>query len=1121
MSRSNNRNLSDIANPNNNLISVSNNDVTITGAGVTQYDSADLLPTSGVTTGTQAYVAATGKLYIRGDGGWYNIATVNQSPTMTSVLDSGGGSGPFTLATDGSVTRITTTATDPEGFPITFTATPDADFNNLASVSIDSTGGRIFTITPFSEDSATTTSGTITFKASDGVNIASSVQTFSLSFVSIISNSKKSSLLMKATGNNGTNSTVTDASSGSHTLTMAGDTFTTSFSPYRAGGYNTHLTTASSYIRTATSSDFDIGGTGNFSLEGFIFVNSNHSLASYARFFSFDTYYSGSKSFGVLINDAANSNHLSVYAVGSRILISSINFPKDQWNHIVLCRTGNDLGLFLNGLRIAHDGSFTTSLNSGNTYLQIGQTNDTGATDGFIGEVRDVRFINGSHVYDASSGFLTVPTESLTAVTNTKFLINNVGYLKDLSASGHALSFSGTITKTVSKITAFSNTTSAKSGLAPYDFQTFNASKHGGSIKVDGNSDYVSATHSSDFNFGSGDFTVECWFYAIDSDLSSAGSQCILTTADSTDFQGIYFGIQNNNTYFLISDGSGSSWDGVYAGSATVYPNQWYHLAAVRNGNTFKVYLNGVEDSSNTSSITLTNTNNIFRIGGRTVSSQYFNGFVSNVRVVKGSAVYTSAFTPPTSPLTAVTNTKLLMNPGTGVSIFDALGGHSFDLSSGITSSTTKKKNAAASLYADGTAPQYGGASFEANSDEADNVDFEDEPFTIECWFWNLAAPSGEKTWFQLKPGGSTFSNNITAQFRDNIDPGGLFIYFTGGNAAAALTGHDTATMGSSFSSDLVSTDWTHMAITRNPIFNTTTLYLNGVATDTSTSTSAVNSNSSLLLGGGHSSGWQGYIEDFRISTGSIRYPIDPVPTTLSSNSDTFFLIFHTSNVNTIAGDSNWTVGNGGVGPVASDFGPAPGMKSAYFNDNDNSKLTLTSAAASSVYTMGNPSNGAADNFSIEFWMWPDEDAIADNATTTFSTYGEAAGGSVLRFLQRTDGKHRINRLSNSGNHDITSTNTAKLFIPRTWTHYYYAEEYSGSSMYWAAFANGVLMDSGSRANSVTSSFDMQNITIGCRGDNQNPFKGYISNMRLQRGTVAFPKAAYNQFNVPTSQLLG
>ena len=1112
MSRSNNRNLSDIANPNNNLISVSNNDVTITGAGVTQYDSADLLPTSGVTTGTQAYVAATGKLYIRGDGGWYNIATVNQSPTMTSVLDSDGGSGPFVLAIDGSVTRITTTATDPEGFPITFTATPDTNFNNMASVAIDSTNGRIFTVTPFSEDSASTTTGTITFKASDGVNIASSIKTFTLSFIQIISNAKKSSLLMKATGNNGTNSTVTDASGSSHSLTMNGDAFTTTFSPYRAGGYNIHLATASSYVKSATSSDFDIGGTGNFSLEGFIFVNSDHSLANNARFLSFDTDYSGSKSFGIIINDTDNSNHITAYAVGSRILISSVSLKKDQWNHIVLCRTGNDLGLFLNGLRIAHNDSFTTSLNSGNTYLQIGQT-DNSSTDGFVGEVRDVRFINGSHVYDASSGFLTVPTESLTAVTNTKFLINNVGYLKDLSASKHALTISGTVSKTVSKITAFSDNTSAKSGQAPYDFETYSASKHGGSVKLDGSGDYVSAASSADFGFGTGDFTIEGWYYQ----TTATNYSILFATGNSS--SGIGSHMRSNGNITITVPGTTVSHEFTSVYTPTI--NVWYHVAVVRNGSTITVYLNGESVGSASNSLNYNSANKINIGMDGNSSSAAFNGYVSDFRVVKGTAVYTSAFTPPTSPLSVVTNTKLLMNPGTSVSIFDAIGGHSFDLSSGITSSTTKKKNAASSLYADGSAPQHGGAVFEANSDESDNVDLEDEPFTIECWFWNSAAPSGEKSWFQLGPGDATYSNNITAQFRDNATPGGVFIYFTGGNTSAALTGHDASTMGSSHTGgNLVSTDWTHMVITRNPIFAKTTLYLNGTATDTSTSTSAVNSNSSLKLGGGPYSGWQGYIEDFRISTGSIRYPIDPVPTTLSSNSDTFFLIFHTSNVNTIAGDSNWTVGNGGVGPVASDFGPAPGMKSAYFNDNSNSKLTLTSAAASSVYTMGAVSNGAADNFSIEFWMWPDEDSIGDNATTTFSTYGEADDGSVLRFLQRTDGKHRINRFGNSDNHDISSSNTTKLFIPRTWTHYYYAEEYSGSSMYWAVFANGVLMDSGSRSSSNSESFDFQNITIGCRGDNQNPFKGYISNMRLQRGTVAFPKAAYNQFNVPTSQLL-
>ena len=197
MSRSNNRNLSDIANPNNNLISVSNDDVTITGVGVTQYDSADLLPSAGINTGTQAYVAATGKLYIRGDGGWYNIATVNTTPTINSVVDGSAGTSPFTLETDGSTTTvITVTATDPEGFPITFTATPDTDFNGLATVAIDSSGGRIFTVTPRSSDSATTESGTLTFKASDGVNIASAAATFTLVFSSVITNNGNTVLLI-------------------------------------------------------------------------------------------------------------------------------------------------------------------------------------------------------------------------------------------------------------------------------------------------------------------------------------------------------------------------------------------------------------------------------------------------------------------------------------------------------------------------------------------------------------------------------------------------------------------------------------------------------------------------------------------------------------------------------------------------------------------------------------------------------------------------------------------------------------------------------------------------------------------------------------------------------------
>ena len=65
--------------------------------GLEIYDSAGLLPTSGVTNGTQAYVTANQKLYIRATGGWYNVATVNTTPTISSVADASSNTSPFDL----------------------------------------------------------------------------------------------------------------------------------------------------------------------------------------------------------------------------------------------------------------------------------------------------------------------------------------------------------------------------------------------------------------------------------------------------------------------------------------------------------------------------------------------------------------------------------------------------------------------------------------------------------------------------------------------------------------------------------------------------------------------------------------------------------------------------------------------------------------------------------------------------------------------------------------------------------------------------------------------------------------------------------------------------------------
>ena len=86
------------------------------------------------------------------------------------------------LAIDGTATTVTITASDPEGLPITYSIASDAS-GNIAVVS-HNTGSNtnVFTITP-STNTAYAGSFTLTFRASDGVNIATAPATFTLQFV--------------------------------------------------------------------------------------------------------------------------------------------------------------------------------------------------------------------------------------------------------------------------------------------------------------------------------------------------------------------------------------------------------------------------------------------------------------------------------------------------------------------------------------------------------------------------------------------------------------------------------------------------------------------------------------------------------------------------------------------------------------------------------------------------------------------------------------------------------------------------------------------------------------------------------------------------------------------------
>ena len=138
--------------------------------------SADLPTTA--TTGSQALVTSTGRLYIFNGNGWYNIATINATPYWIDEA-----SASYTFATDGTAIHVQIAAGDSDGTIPTYTATGDSDFNQIATVTKDSDQG--FTIRSIDSDgsaSQTAGSGVLTFRASDGIDQASTASTFTLAF---------------------------------------------------------------------------------------------------------------------------------------------------------------------------------------------------------------------------------------------------------------------------------------------------------------------------------------------------------------------------------------------------------------------------------------------------------------------------------------------------------------------------------------------------------------------------------------------------------------------------------------------------------------------------------------------------------------------------------------------------------------------------------------------------------------------------------------------------------------------------------------------------------------------------------------------------------------------------
>ena len=238
-----------------------------------------------------------------------------------------------------------------------------------------------------------------------------------------------------------------------------------------------------------------------------------------------------------------------------------------------------------------------------------------------------------------------------------------------------------------------------------------------------------------------------------------------------------------------------------------------------------------------------------YRVGIANDNNIPWTGNFTDVRVVKGSSVYTSNFTPPTAPLSTITNTILHLLMADGGIIDKAQTTNTLKLYGNAKSSTTQTKYLTSSIYLDGQ-----GDYIDIAPAFSQFFDFGTLPFTVEFWMY-LTNISGEKVILESRAGHSD---------------AGLLIMLNSG-VMKNLTSNAVRTTGGT---TIAANTWYHVAVVRDSTSLRT--YLNGTEESGSASyTSAISCPFSKFRLGARFDGANpptGYFSDVRITKGLARY---------------------------------------------------------------------------------------------------------------------------------------------------------------------------------------------------------------------------------------------------------
>jgi hypothetical protein len=336
-------------------------------------------------------------------------------------------------------------------------------------------------------------------------------------------------------------------------------------------------------------------------------------------------------------------------------------------------------------------------------------------------------------------------------------------------------------------------------------------------------------------------FTFEGWFYINDTTdevpFYVSGSTIDWNASTGVLYQFYLF----SGTIYWQFNGGGSP---VSISGTAPAKGQWCHVAVGYNGTTTRLWVNGASIGTSTSAYTVP-TYTAVSIGAQRNGGAAYNGFASNIRFVKGTDVYgagNTSITVPTAPLTAISNTSLLLNYTNG-GITDVTAKNVLETVGGADISTAQSKFGGSSMAFDGD-----GDFLIAQNNPA--LQLGSDNFTIDGWF-NLSAHVYQN-WSICSKGSewALFGDANRWVFQVNAAVNPFVIAWTP-----------------------VYNIWYHFACVRNG--STTTMYINGNSIGSGTSANITNSTGVLRVGRyGTDATYDinGYIQDLRITKGYARY---------------------------------------------------------------------------------------------------------------------------------------------------------------------------------------------------------------------------------------------------------